>query len=71
MAEQFKTGDKVEWKALQGVKTGEVVQKLTSPTNLRGNHIAASVDNPEYVVKSDQTRNEAAHKPDTLKKVEE
>ncbi|MEH1835151.1 MAG: DUF2945 domain-containing protein [Nostoc sp.] len=71
MTDQFKTGDKVEWNTPQGKITGEVVKKLTSPTNIRGSHIAASDDNPEYVVKSDKTGSEAAHKPDTLKKLEE
>jgi len=45
-------------------------KKLTSPTDIKG-HVAASEDNPEYLVESDKTGKEAAHKPDALKKVEE
>lgn len=71
MAEQFKTGDKVEWNTAQGKTTGKVVKKLTSPTNIKGHHVAASEDNPEYLVESDNTGKQAAHKPDALKKVEE
>lgn len=71
MSEEFKKGDKVEWKTAQGKTTGEVVKKLTSPTDIKGHHVAASEDNPEYLVKSDKTGKEAAHKPDALKKVEE
>lgn len=71
MAEEFKKGDKVEWKTSQGKTTGEVKKKLTSPTDIKGHHVAASEDNPEYLVKSDKTGKEAAHKPDALEKVEE
>ncbi|AUB41560.1 MAG: hypervirulence associated TUDOR domain-containing protein [Nostoc sp.] len=71
MAEQFKKGDRVEWNTSQGKTTGKVVKKLTSPTDIKEHHIAASEDNPEYLVESDKTGKQAAHKPDALKKVEE
>ncbi|MBW4687832.1 MAG: DUF2945 domain-containing protein [Komarekiella atlantica HA4396-MV6] len=71
MTEQFKKGDKVEWNTAQGKTTGKVVKKLTSPTDIKGHHVAASEDNPEYLVESDNTGNQAAHKPDALKKIEE
>ncbi|MEH2419948.1 MAG: DUF2945 domain-containing protein [Nostoc sp.] len=71
MAEQFKKGDRVEWNTSQGKTTGKVVKKLTSPTDIKEHHIAASEDNPQYLVESDNTGKQAAHKPDALKKVEE
>lgn len=71
MADEFKKGDKVEWKTAQGKTTGEVKKKLTSPTEIKGHHVAASKENPEYLVESDKTGKQAAHKPDALKKVEE
>ncbi len=71
MTEEFKPGDKVEWKTSQGKTTGEVIEKLTSPTDIKGHHVAASEDNPEYLVESDKTGKQAAHKPDALKKSEE
>ena len=71
MAEQFKKGDRVEWNTSQGKTTGKVVKKLTSPTDIKEHHIAASEDNPEYLVESDKTGKQAAHKPDALKKVED
>lgn len=71
MSEEFKKGDKVEWKTSQGTTTGEVKKKLTSPIDIKGHHVAASQDNPEYLVESGKTGKEAAHKPDSLKKVEE
>lgn len=71
MAEEFSKGDRVEWKTSQGKITGKVKKKLTSPIDIKGHHVAASEDNPEYLVESDKTGKEAAHKPDALKKVEE
>jgi hypothetical protein len=71
VSDQFKKGDKVEWNSAQGKITGEVKKKLTSPTDIKGHHVAASKDNPEYLVESEKTGKQAAHKPDSLKKLEE
>lgn len=63
-----KTGDKVQWVTSQGTTTGKVEEKLTAPREIKGHHVAASKDNPEYLVKSDKTGKQAAHKPEALKK---
>ena len=68
MTQAFKAGDKVEWKSSQDTVTGKVKKKLTTPTDIKGHHVAASKDNPEYLVASDKTGAEAAHKPGSLKK---
>lgn len=65
---EFKTGDKVEWGTSQGKTHGEVVRKQTTETEIKGHHVAASKDDPQYIVKSDKSGKEAAHKPDALKK---
>lgn len=62
----FKAGDKVSWQSSQGTVHGTVKKKLTSPTDIKGHHVAASADNPEYLVVSDQTGAEAAHKAEAL-----
>jgi Hypervirulence associated proteins TUDOR domain len=69
MSTEFKEGDRVEWKTSQGKTVGEVETKLTEPIEIKGHHVAASEENPEYLVKSEKTGKEAAHKPDALKKV--
>jgi hypothetical protein len=69
MTQTFKAGDKVEWQASQGAVRGTVKKKLTSPTEIKGHHVAASPANPEYLVVSDETGAEAAHKPSALKKI--
>lgn len=71
MADKLKKGDIVEWKTSQGKTTGKVKEKLTSPTEIKGHHVAASEDNPEYLVESEKSGKEAAHKPESLKKVED
>ena len=69
MADGLKAGDKVQWHSSQGTVTGTVKKKLTAPIDIKGHHVAASPDNPEYLVVSDKTGAEAAHKPDALKKI--
>ena len=64
----LKTGDKVEWDSSGGHSVGKVVKKVTSPTQIKGHKVAASKDNPEYIVKSDKGGGIAAHKPGSLKK---
>ena len=68
MTTNLKKGDKVEWPSPQGTIEGTVDRKLTKPTDIKGHHVAASPDNPEYLVKSDKTGAAAAHKPESLKK---
>lgn len=70
MAEQksFQPGDRVKWDHSQGTSTGRVVRKQTSPIRIKGHKVAASKDNPEYIVRSDKTGVEAAHKPEELRK---
>lgn len=71
MSDEFKKGDRVEWNTAQGKTAGEVKKKLTSPTDIKGHHVAASQDNPEYLVESDKSGKQAAHKPESLKKVDD
>ena len=65
----LKAGDKVQWDHSQGETTGKVVRKVTSPTRIKGHKVAASKDNPEYIVESDKTGAKAAHRPGELRKV--
>lgn len=64
----FKKGDKVEWDTSQGETHGKVVKGQTSKTQIKGHKVAASNDNPQYIVRSDKSGKKAAHKPDELRK---
>jgi hypothetical protein len=68
MADALKKGDKVSWNTSQGKTHGTVVKKQTSETQIKGHKVAASKDNPEFIVKSGKSGKEAAHKPDALTK---
>jgi Hypervirulence associated proteins TUDOR domain len=69
LAQEFKQGDTVEWNTPQDKTRGTVMKKLTSSTEVGGQNINASEDDPRYLVESEKSGKEAAHKPDTLNKV--
>ncbi len=69
MAQEFKQGDKVEWNTPQGKTRGTVKNKLTSETEVGGQKIKASEDEPRYLVESEMSGKEAAHKAEALSKV--
>ena len=62
-----KKGDEVTWKSHGGEAHGTVEKKQTSPTTIKGHKVAASPDNPEFIVRSDNG-GKAAHKESALKK---
>jgi hypothetical protein len=68
LAASLKPGDHVTWNASQGKIKGTVEKKLTSATRIKGHVAKATKDEPQYLVKSDKTGAEAAHKPEKLKK---
>jgi len=68
MTKTFKKGDKVEWDTSQGPTHGTVERKQTSETRIKAHKVAASPDNPEYIVRSDKSGKIAAHKPEELRK---
>jgi hypothetical protein len=67
VSDEFKPGDRVQWESSQGTIDGTVTKKLTEPTDIKGHHVAASKADPQYLVTSDKTGKEAAHKPAALK----
>ncbi|MDT7934254.1 MAG: DUF2945 domain-containing protein [Sphingomonadaceae bacterium] len=68
MADNLKAGDQVKWQTSQGETEGVVVRKQTAPTDIKGHHVAASREDPKYIVKSDKSGKEAAHKRDALRR---
>ena len=69
MTQEFRQGDKVEWNTPQGKTRGMVKKKLTSDTEVGGQKITASEEDLRYLVESEKSGKEAAHKPDSLRKV--
>ena len=67
MAKELHKGDRVSWSSHGGTAHGKVVKKVTSPMTIKGHKVAASKDNPEYLVETGEGKR-AAHKPSALRK---
>ena len=67
MAKELHAGDKVSWSSHGGKAKGKVVKKLTHPTAIKGHKVAASKDNPEFLVETEEGKR-AAHKAEALTK---
>ena len=65
----FSKGDRVSWATSQGRTQGEVIEKKTSDFDFAGQAFHASKDEPAFIVKSDKTDAEAAHKASALRKL--
>ncbi len=68
MGRALKPGEEVYWNTSQGRTTGHVVKKSTHPSHIKGHKVAASADNPEYIVETTKSHKRAAHKRSALKK---
>ena len=68
MTEQFKKGDKVTWQSHGSTAEGTVQKKITSDPEAAGRTVRASQDEPQYLVRSDKSGNDAVHKPEALTK---
>jgi len=68
MTKTLKKGDKVSWDSSGGHSVGKVVRKVTSTTHIKGHKVAATNDDPQYIVESDKSGKRAAHKPEALSK---
>jgi hypothetical protein len=66
VAQNFEQGDRVKWKPPQGETFGKVKKKLTTTTKVGGQKVSASDDHPRYLIESEKSGKEAAHKPDSL-----
>jgi uncharacterized protein YijF (DUF1287 family) len=65
MADDLKAGDRVSWKSHGGEAHGKVVRKQTSRTRIKGHEVAASKDDPQFIVETDDGKR-AAHKAEAL-----
>lgn len=68
MTRDLKPGDTVSWDTSQGKTHGTVEKKQTSRTHIKGHTVAASEEDPQYIVRSEKSGEKAAHKPEALTK---
>ena len=70
MPHDFKRGDRVEWNFRGRPVVGRVRRMLTCRTVVNGRAVAASKDDPRYLVKSDRSGKETTRRPEALRRVE-
>ena len=66
MADEFHAGQRVSWQSSGGTSHGKIVRKLTSRMKIKDHEVAASEDEPQYLVETDEGA-QAAHKPEALR----
>ena len=69
MKKDFKVGDHVGWNSEAGRVHGTIKKKVTSAIKFKTYTVRASKEEPQYLIKSDQTDHMAMHKGATLKKI--
>jgi len=69
MDQEFKRGDRVEWSFRGHTVRGTVRRRLTKRTEIGGRVAAASADDPRYVVRTEKSGREVAHRPQALRRV--
>jgi hypothetical protein len=69
MTDDFKAGDHVEWNSEAGRVRGTIRRKHTSEVTFKGYKVHASKEEPQYLIKSDETDHLAMHKGSALRKI--
>ena len=66
---KFKVGNHVRWNSDAGFVTGTIIQVHTRETEYKGHPRHASLDEPQYEIKSDKTEHIAMHKGSAVHKI--
>ena len=61
-------GDSVSWNTSQGETTGRAVEKRTKEFTFAGQKFKPTDDDPYWIVESEKTGAQAAHKESALRK---
>lgn len=69
MAEELRQGDRVSWRTPQGRTQGKVVSRRTADFEFAGQTFTASAEEPAFIVESDKSGEQAAHKRSALRKL--
>lgn len=62
----FSKGDKVSWNTSQGTTHGTVQEERTEDFTFEGQQFSPTEDDAYYIVESDKTGSQAAHKESAL-----
>jgi hypothetical protein len=69
MSQQFERGDRVAWSYRGRTVVGTVRKRLTARTEVGGRAVAATKDDPRYLVRSQRSGKETARRPGALRKL--
>lgn len=69
MPQEFRRGDRVEWNFRGRTVVGKVRKRLVARTEVAGQVVAASKDDPRYLVRSEKTGKETARRPSALTRI--
>lgn len=71
MAQDFRRGDRVEWNFRGRTVRGAVRRRLTTRTEVGGQLVAASKEDPRYLVRSEKSGKETARRAASLRAVDQ
>ncbi len=69
MGQEFQRGDRVEWNFRGRVVRGTVRRRLTRRCEVGGQIVAASREDPRYLVRSEKTGKETTRRPAALRPI--
>jgi hypothetical protein len=69
MAHEFRRGDRVEWNFRGARVVGTVRRRLTSRAVVNGRPVAASKDDPRYLVRSEKSGKETTRRAEALRRL--
>ena len=65
----MRVGDRVSWNTSQGRTRGSIVERHVEDFQFDGQQFTASTDEPSFIVESEKTGAQAAHKGSALTKL--
>lgn len=66
--DQLAVGDEVTWSSHGSTVSGKVEKKIVERTDAAGRIVDASPEDPQYLVRSDESGKTAVHKPAALRR---
>jgi hypothetical protein len=66
--QEFKRGDRVEWSFRGRTVRGTVRRRLTKRTEIAGRTVAATKDDPRYLVRTERSGKETTRRPAALRR---
>lgn len=66
---ELRPGQAVRWRTSQGETRGRIVRRLVRDGHVQGFHYRASPEDPRWLVRSDASGEEAAHRAEALEPI--